>query len=101
VVIGAITGGVIFYKKKQGGIGNSSPTSNSNYGRSDGREGGYSNSRYPASTTYTSPSGSGGVNNSRQPDNLGRQDMNEIHSNEAYDNIGVTIEDDDMMMTAM
>jgi hypothetical protein len=41
------------------------------------------------------------VNNSRQPESLGRQDMNEIQSNEAYDNIGVTIEDDDMLMTAM
>ncbi|XP_046643221.1 calcium-activated chloride channel regulator 1-like isoform X2 [Daphnia pulicaria] len=101
VVIGAITGGVIFYKKKQGGISSPSPASNSNYDRSNGREGGYSNSRYPASTPYTSPSGSGGVNNTRQPESLGRQDMNEIQSNEAYDNIGVTIEDDDMLMTAM
>ena len=35
------------------------------------------------------------MNNSRQPDNQGQ------NFDEAYDNLGVTIEDDDMLMTAM
>ena len=83
----------MLYKKKQSGTGNSLPASNSNYDRGEGREGGYSNSRYQSSTPYTAPSG--GMNNSRQPDNQGQ------NFDEAYDNLGVTIEDDDMLMTAM
>lgn len=97
MVIGAITGGVMFYKKKHSGGGNSLPPSTSYNGRSgesgapSGRSG-YSNTSYPPSTSFTSPAGQ--ANNGRQIESIDQISQNN-------DNIGITFEDEDMCMTAM
>ncbi|XP_057379893.1 calcium-activated chloride channel regulator 1-like isoform X2 [Daphnia carinata] len=98
VVIGAITGGIMFYKKKHGEGGGSLPPSTSN-GR-NGASGApseraeYSNTPYPPSTSYKSSTTPANANNGRQ--------VERVEPAVQYDdNVGITFEDDDTCMTAM
>ena len=93
LVIGGVAGGIIFYRRKQSGnsFGTIASEGSAYYGGNGERVEG--SAAVPQTSQYSSAypkSTRGDV----------RSEL-EFSPAQSYDNVGVTIEDDDMMLTAM